>query len=60
MIMAEIPKYNPGESVLVDKKFRGGYLAEIVKDYGRMFVRIKCGDAEWDLMKNRVELHEKS
>lgn len=55
----DVKVYEKGDTVLVDRDFRGGYFAKIVEDYGVLFVRIKDGDREWDIMKNRVELYEK-
>lgn len=53
-------KYKKGDIVRVDEDVRGGYLAKIVQDYGRFFVRIECDGQEWDLMKGRVRLNEES
>lgn len=45
-----------GDIVIVDEGYRnGGYEAELMW-VGNLFARIKCGDDEWDIMKNRLKL----
>ena len=43
-----------GDTVLVDVDYRnGGYEAELTW-VGNYLARIKVGDDEWDIMKNRL------
>lgn len=43
-----------GDTVLVDVGYRnGGYEAEIMW-LGKYFARIKSGEEQWDIMRNRL------
>ncbi len=48
-------KLNHGDLVLVDLKYK----AQVVWS-GRIFVRVCAGLEEWDIMKNRLTLYDKT
>lgn len=53
--MMKCTKFEKGEKAILDEKFANGGEVEVVyQTLSGMLCRVKDGDAEWDVMTNRL------